>query len=101
MFIAVVSVHVKQDRVNDFKVAITENASQSVKEPGVIRFDVIQQGDDPTRFLLIEVYHDETGPVLHKQTAHYLKWKADAEDMMAEPRQGLQYIPVFPADGDW
>ena len=68
-----------------------ENASHSVKEEGVERFDVIQQNDDPTRFILVEVYKTDKASFAHKETAHYLKWRDAVADMMAEPRQGIKY----------
>jgi quinol monooxygenase YgiN len=101
MVITVVNIHVKEDCIEDFKLSIMENARESRKEPGNLRFDVIQQTDDPTRFLLIEIYTDNQGPILHKQTKHYIHWKEIAETMMAEPRVGTRYVPVSPEESEW
>ena len=101
MYIVHVHVHVKPEFVDAFKQATVENASNSVKEAGVARFDVVQQADDPTRFILVEVYKSVEASAAHKETAHYLKWRDTAADMMAEPRQGIKYSNVFPNDGGW
>jgi len=101
MLIVHVFVHVKADRVEDFKRASTENASGSVLEPGIARFDVIQQQDDPRRFVLVEIYRTAEAPARHKDTAHYKKWRDEVEPMMAEPRTNLKYANVFPADSAW
>ena len=98
MNIVLVHVHVKPEFVEAFKQASLENASNSVKEEGVARFDVIQQTDDPTRFILVEVYKSIEASAAHKETAHYLKWRDTVADMMAEPRQGVKYINIFPED---
>ncbi len=96
-----VHVHVKADQVEAFKEATLENARNSVQEPGVARFDVVQQQDDPTRFVLVEVYKSPDAPAAHKETAHYTKWRDTVADMMAEPRSSVKYANVFPADSDW
>jgi len=101
MNIVLVHVHVKPEFVDAFKQASLENASNSVKEEGVARFDVIQQVDDPTRFILVEVYKTAEAQSAHKETAHYLKWRDTVADMMAEPRQGVKYGNVFPEDSGW
>lgn len=101
MFIVMVYVHVKPEMLEAFREATLENARNSVKEPGVARFDVIQQADDPTRFVLVEVYRDSEAPTRHKQTAHYAKWRSVAEDMMAEPRSGVRYDILFPDESGW
>ncbi|MEW6747097.1 MAG: antibiotic biosynthesis monooxygenase [Planctomycetota bacterium] len=98
MLIVQVQVHVKADRVEAFREATRENARHSLQEPGVARFDVIQQRDDPTRFVLVEVYRTESDPARHKETAHYKKWRDTVAAMMAEPRASLQYVNVFPDD---
>lgn len=97
MNIVLVHVHVKPEFVDAFKQASVENASNSVKEAGVDRFDVIQQNDDPTRFILVEVYKDVDASATHKETAHYAKWRDTVAEMMAEPRQGIKYTNIFPA----
>ncbi len=101
MIIVHIDVHVKPEFVNAFKEATVENASHSVKEPGIARFDVVQQADDPTRFVLVEVYRDVEATAQHKQTAHYSLWAAKVADMMAEPRSRATYSNVFPADQGW
>ena len=101
MLVVHVHVQVKPDNIDAFKAATVENASNSVREAGIARFDVIQQNDDPTRFVLVEVYRDAQAPASHKETAHYQTWRDTVADMMAEPRQGIKYANVFPDDGDW
>lgn len=101
MNIVFVHVHVKPEFVDAFKQASLENASSSVKEEGIARFDVVQQSDDPTRFVLVEVYKTAEAPAAHKETAHYLKWRDTVAEMMAEPRQGIKYSNVFPDDSGW
>ena len=95
MLIVHVHAHVKPDCVETFKRACIENASASIKEPGVARFDVVQQQDDPTRFVLVEVYRDADAPAKHKETAHYAKWRDTVAPMMAEPRTSVKFGEVF------
>lgn len=101
MFIVHVFVHVKADQVEEFKSASMENARNSLKEPGIARFDVIQQQDDPSRFVLVEVYRTANDPARHKATPHYQKWRNTVEDMMAEARQAVKYQNIFPGDSGW
>ena len=101
MLIVHVHVRVRPELVEAFKAATVENASQSVKESGVARFDVIQQSDDPTRFVLVEVYRTPEAPAQHKATAHYAAWREVAEPMMAEPRYSVKYANIFPDDTGW
>jgi (4S)-4-hydroxy-5-phosphonooxypentane-2,3-dione isomerase len=101
MQIVLVHVHVRQEFVEAFKQASIENASNSVKEPGIARFDVIQQADDPTRFILVEIYKAVEAQAAHKETAHYAKWRDTVAEMMAEPRQGIKYANIFPTDENW
>ena len=101
LLVVQVQVHVKPDCVEAFKEATLENARNSVQEPGVARFDVIQQQDDPARFLLIEVYKTPEAPAQHKETAHYAQWRDTVVDMMAEPRSSMKYANVFPDDAGW
>ena len=101
MLIVHVHVHVKEDQVEAFKEASLENAGNSVQEPGVARFDVVQQQNDPTRFVLVEVYRTADDPARHKQTAHYQKWRDTVADMMAEPRTSVKYTNVFPNEQGW
>ena len=101
MFIVHVYVHVKPESVEAFKEATIENARNSVQEPGIARFDVVQQRDDPTRFVLVEVYRTPDDPAKHKETAHYATWRATVADMMAEPRSSVKYDNVCPDDAGW
>ncbi len=101
MLIVHVFVHVKSDSVDAFAAATLENARNSIREPGVVRFDVVQQEDDPTRFLLIEIYRTPEDPARHKETAHYATWRDTVESMMAEPRRSVKYRALFPEDSAW
>ncbi len=101
MFIVHVFVHVKPEAVDAFKAASLENARNSVLEPGIARFDVVQQQDDPTRFVLVEVYRSETAPSEHKKTPHYNAWRNTVADMMAEERTSVKYENVFPDEAGW
>ncbi len=101
MHIVLVHVNVKSQFVEAFKQATIENAGNSVREPGIARFDVIQQEDDPTRFILVEVYKTAEAAVAHKETAHYIRWRDTVAEMMAEPRKGVKYGNVFPGDTGW
>jgi (4S)-4-hydroxy-5-phosphonooxypentane-2,3-dione isomerase len=101
MLIVHVHVRVKPERIDAFRHATTENAQHSIQEAGVTRFDVMQQRDDPTRFVLVEVYHDENAAAAHKETAHYKKWREFVADTMAEPRTSVQYSNVFPGATGW
>ena len=101
MLVVHVFVHVKPDRIADFITATLENAQSSVQEPGVARFDVIQQQDDPARFVLVEVYRTTADPARHKETAHYQKWRDAVAEMMAEPRSSIKYANIFPDDPAW
>ena len=101
MFVVQVQVLVKPDSVEQFKRATIENARNSMNEPGVARFDVLQQLDDETRFVLVEVYREPVDADRHKQTAHYQLWRDRVANMMAEPRAGVRYANVFPDDLGW
>jgi autoinducer 2-degrading protein len=101
MQIVHVHVNVKPEFVEAFKQVTIENAINSVKETGIARFDVIQQTDDPTKFILVEVYKTAEAPVAHKETAHYARWRDIVAEMMAEPRQGIKYTNIFPDDANW
>ena len=101
MFVVHVYVHVKQDAIDAFKEATLENALNSVQEPGISRFDVVQQLDDATRFVLVEVYRSELAAGEHKKTIHYQTWRETVADMMAEPRSSVKYGNVFPDDAGW
>lgn len=101
MLIVHVHVHVKTEFVESFRAATLENAQQSILEPGSARFDVLQQEDDPARFVLVECYRTPEAPAAHKETAHYAKWRDAVAEMMAEPRQSQKFSNVFPADEAW
>ena len=101
MLIVLVDVHVKPDCVDGFAAATLENARNSVKEPGIARFDVIQQKDDPTQFVLFEVYRTAEDPARHKETAHYQTWRDAVEPMMATPRTSRKFSNCFPDDAGW
>ncbi|HNZ20337.1 MAG TPA: antibiotic biosynthesis monooxygenase [Candidatus Hydrogenedentes bacterium] len=101
MFVVHVHVHVKPEYVEAFRGASIENARQSVQEPGIARFDVLQQRDHPTHFVLVEAYRTEADPARHKETAHYQHWRDTVAGMMAEPRQSTPYVNCFPGDSGW
>ena len=101
MLVVHVHVHVKPECVGAFRDATLENAKNSVLEPGIARFDVIQQQDDPTRFVLVEVYRTPEDPGKHKETDHYETWRDTVADLMAEPRSSVKYENVFPEDEGW
>lgn len=101
MLIVHVHARVKPEFVQAFIQATAENARNSIQEPGIARFDVIQQQDEPTRFVLVECYRTPEAPAAHKATAHYEKWRDAVAPMMAEPRSSVKYFSVFPDDRDW
>ena len=101
MLVVHVFVHVKPDQLEAFETATLENARNSIREPGVARFDVIRQQDDPARFVLVEVYRTSDDPGKHKETAHYQKWRDTVAEMMAEPRTSIKYTNVFPDEQGW
>jgi (4S)-4-hydroxy-5-phosphonooxypentane-2,3-dione isomerase len=101
MLIVHVFVHVKPESVDAFATATRDNARHSVREPGVVRFDVVQQEDDPTRFVLVEVYRTPEDPARHKATGHYAIWRDAVEPMMAEPRRSVKYRALFPEPAGW
>ena len=101
MLIVQVQVHVKPECVEAFREATVANARCSVHEPGIARFDVLQQPDDPTRFLLVEIYRTVDDPARHKETAHYRVWRDTVAEMMAETRRSIKYTNVFPPDEGW
>jgi quinol monooxygenase YgiN len=97
MQIVHVHAHVKPEFIEPFKQATVENARQSLREPGVARFDILQQLDDPSRFVLIEGYRTAAAPAAHKETAHYQKWRDAVAPMMSEPRASVKFAPVLAA----
>lgn len=101
MYIVHVFVHVKADQIEAFQAASVENARESIKEAGIARFDVIQQQDDPTRFVLVEVYRSAEAPAHHKETAHYKRWRDTVAEMMETPRTSIKYHAIFPEAAGW
>jgi len=101
MLVVHIHVHVKPEAVEAFKQATLANARASLKEPGVVRFDVVQQQDDPTRFVFVEVYRDAAAAAAHKETKHYPVWRDAVAPMMAEPRSSVKYSNLFPVDEGW
>lgn len=101
MLIVHVHVQVKPEFVGAFERATLENARNSILEPGIARFDVLRRDDDPTRFLLLEVYRNAEAPARHKETAHYAAWRDAVAGMMAEPRTSVKYANVYPPDENW
>jgi quinol monooxygenase YgiN len=101
MLIVQVHVSVTPESIDAFRVATTANATASVREPGIARFDVLQQADDPTRFVLVEVYRTAEAVAAHKETTHYAKWRDAVAGMMAVPRTSVKYGNVFPGDAGW
>ena len=101
MLIVHVFVHVKPDSVDEFKTATLVNARNSIQESGIVRFDVIQQEDDPTQFVLMEMYRTADDPARHKETAHYAVWRDTVASMMAEPRRSVKYHEFFPDRARW
>jgi autoinducer 2-degrading protein len=101
MLIVHVHVHVLPESVEQFKEATSENACHSLEEPGVARFDVVQQQDDPTRFVLVEAYRTADAALVHKETAHYQVWRDAVASMMAEPRSSVKYTNAFPGQEGW
>lgn len=101
MLIVHVHVHVLDEYIEAFREATIENARSSIKEPGIARFDVIQDSGDPSRFVFTEVYRNPDAPAQHKETAHYQVWRDRVAGMMAEPRASVKYNNVFPDDSGW
>jgi (4S)-4-hydroxy-5-phosphonooxypentane-2,3-dione isomerase len=101
MLVVHVQVHVKPETVEAFKAATIANARESIKEPGIARFDCVQQQDDPTRFVLVEAYRTPQAPAAHKETRHYQTWRDAVAPMMAEPRTSVKFANLFPEDSAW
>ena len=98
MLVVHVHVRIRPERIGDFLAATVINARASLAEPGVLRFDVIQDQADPAHVVLVEVYRDEEASAAHKQTAHYATWRDAVAEMMVQPRESARYSVVFPAD---
>jgi quinol monooxygenase YgiN len=101
MLVVHVHVHVKPEAVAAFVEATRKNSAASLLEPGIARFDVIQQLDDPTRFVLVEAYKTSDAPAAHKETAHYAAWRDAVADMMQSPRSSVKFDSVCPEDARW
>jgi quinol monooxygenase YgiN len=101
MLVVHVNVQVKPEFVAEFVAATVENARNSVQEPGIARFDVIQDQADPTHFVLVEVYRTADDPARHKETAHYAVWRDTVAPMMSQPRTAVKYTNLFPEDAGW
>lgn len=99
MYVVAVTIYVKSEHVDAFKVATLDNARNTRKEPGNARFDVLQHEDDPTRFMLYEAYHDKEDVARHQQTAHYQRWKESVADWMAQPRARATHQSIFFGEG--
>lgn len=101
MYIVHVHIHVKSEFIDAFKAASVENAKNSIREPGIARFDVLQQPDDPAQFVFAEVYRTSEDPLKHKATTHYNRWREAAEPMMAVTRTRTAFVNLFPFDKDY
>jgi len=101
MLVVHVHARVRPERVDDFLAATMPNAQSSLTEPGVLRFDVIQDAADPAHVVLVEVYRDAEAAAAHKETAHYATWRDAVADMMAEPRASTKFSAVFPTTERW
>ncbi len=101
MLVGIIHCHVKPEAVEAFKAACIDNARASLKEPGILRFDILQLHDDPTRFTFYEVYRTPDDPARHRETAHFKAWMEATADMFVEPRTPVRYTNIFPTDDDW
>ena len=93
-----VNVYVKKENVGDFIAATIENHKGTIQEQGNMRFDVLQRGDDSSKFMLYEVYESEEAVSEHKKTPHYLKWRETVTGWMAKPREGVSHAVICPKD---
>lgn len=98
MIVTTVHVWVKPENIDDFIKASTENHNESVKEPGNLRFDLLQDANDPSKFILYEAYDSDESSAAHKNTPHYLKWRETVADWMAKPREGVKHNILCPLD---
>ena len=101
MFIVHVFIHVKHECIEDFKKATLANVQNSIQEPGIARFDFLEQQDDPQRFVLVEAYRQPEDAAKHKETAHYMVWRDTVEHMMAEPRSSIKFNNIAPGENGW
>ena len=101
MLVVHIQVKVKTEQIEAFKKATIANARESLKEPGIARFDVVQHPEDPSRFVFVEAYRTGEAPAAHKETPHYQTWRDAVAPMMAEPRSSVKFLSVFPDDSAW
>lgn len=101
MFIVHVFIHVKPECVADFRVATLANVGNSIREPGIARFDFLEQAGDPTRFVLVEVYRSPEDAAKHKETPHYVVWRDSVAHMMADPRTSIKFSNIVPDEHGW
>lgn len=101
MFVLIVRFQVKPEQVDAFRAASIENARHSRQEPGVARFDFVQETDDPSRFAFVEVFRSPADHASHRETAHYVTWRDTVADMMAGPREAVKHVSVYPDDSGW
>ncbi len=101
MHVLIVTIHVRPAFRDAFIEATLDNVRNSHEEPGVVRFDFLQNADDPNRFALYEVYHSPDDHAAHRETAHYARWRDAVTDWMADTRIGSKYVNLFPADAAW
>ncbi len=101
MYVITVQLRVKEDKVNEFLKFTLENATAARKEPGCVRFDVLRHETEPQRFIFYEVYRNTDAHKTHQQSAHYLRWRENVPDLLAEPRASARYLNVSPADPEW
>src|SRR3990170_1285640 len=97
MLVVIVNAHVKSEFIDEFIIATTDNAHNSNLEPGIARFDFYQQSDDPSRFVLLEIYRSDDAPVKHRETTHYQRWRSAVDSLMAEPRKRVEYKILHPS----
>ena len=98
MIVTLVHVWVKPEHIDDFIIASTENHQNSIKEPGNLRFDLVQDAGDPSKFVIYEAYESDAAAAAHKDTKHYLKWRETVTDWMAQPRKGEKHIILAPKE---
>jgi len=101
MLVVIVNIHVRPECVEEFIKVTKINAECSLKEPGITRFDFLQEDNDPTRFILIEAYKTIADPAKHRETVHYKTWKEKVASIMLEPRSKMDYTNLYPPDSDW
>lgn len=101
MVVQLVHIRVKPEAIEAFKAATLDNTRNSRLEPGIVQFALVQQHDDPTKFVIIEAFRNEAAIDAHRQAAHYLRWRDAVPDMMAEPRHAMKAISVDPRDEEW